>query len=136
MHIRLPRALARFNKVVTNRVMGLWAPYLPPWAVVLHTGRRSGRAYRTVLFAFVRRDTLVIALTYGETDWLRNVLAAGGGELRRLGGTRRLVMPRVVSDPAQLPVGTRWAVRVFGSALVAELVADPVPQTRSPAVPE
>lgn len=54
MHIRLPRALARINRVVTNRVMGLWAPYLPPWAVLLHTGRRSGRAYRTVLFAFVR----------------------------------------------------------------------------------
>lgn len=132
MHIRLPRALARVNRVVTNRVMGLWAPYLSPWAVLLHTGRRSGRAYRTVLFAFVRRDTLVIALTYGETDWLRNVLAAGGGGLRRRGGTWRLVAPRVVSDPAQLPVGTRWTVRVFGSALVADLV----PETRNPAVRE
>lgn len=136
MPIRLPRALAKINRVLTNRVMGLWAPYLPPWAVVLHTGRRSGRAYRTVLWAFVRRETVVIALTYGETDWLRNLLAAGSGRLRRLGRTRNLIAPRVVTDPAELPVGTRWTVQVFGAALVAECGPEAAPETRSPAVRE
>ncbi len=79
--MRLPRWLARFNKLVTNRVMGLWAPYLPPWAVVVHRGRKTGRTYRTVLWAFPRNERLVIALTYGDTDWSRNVLAAGGGQI-------------------------------------------------------
>ena len=35
----LPRSLARFNKKVTNRIQGLWAPWLPPWAVIIHKGR-------------------------------------------------------------------------------------------------
>lgn len=121
MRLRLPRALARFNKVATNRVMGLWAAYLPPWALVVHAGRRSGRSYRTVVFAFVRHETVVVALTYGETDWLRNVLAAGGGRILRRGRTHTLSDPRVVTQPYQLPAGTRWTVRVFGSAMVAEL---------------
>jgi len=119
----LPRWLARFNKVGTNRVMGLWAPYLPPWAVVVHRGRRSGKTYRTPLWAFPSGETLVIALTYGETDWSRNVLAAGGGELVRLGRTRTFSNPRIVpADRAdELPAGTRWTARVFGKALAADL---------------
>lgn len=122
VHVRLPRWLARLNKVVTNPVMGLWAPYLPPWAVVHHRGRRTGRPYRTVVFAFVRRRTLVIALTYGETDWSRNVLAAGG-EIERLGRVRLFTGARLVAatDARELPFGTRWTARVFGLALVAEL---------------
>ncbi|WP_166351617.1 nitroreductase family deazaflavin-dependent oxidoreductase [Phytoactinopolyspora limicola] len=125
VHIRLPRWLARFNRIGTNRVMGLWAPYLPPWAVVGHQGRRSGVAYRTVVFVFVRRRTAVIALTYGPTDWQHNLEAAGGGTLTRLGRTWQLTNPRVVNgvDAAQLPAGTRWTARVFGSALVATLTA-------------
>jgi len=55
MHLRLPRAMATFNRAVTNRVMGLRAPYLPRWAVLLHRGRQTDRAYRTVVGAFVRR---------------------------------------------------------------------------------
>jgi len=117
----LPRWLARFNKVATNRVMGLWAPYVPPWAVIVHRGRRSGRTYRTVLWAFRSGDTLVIALTYGETDWSRNVLAAGGGEIVRLGRTWTLSNPRLVTRGSDLPVGTRWTARVFGTSLVADL---------------
>jgi deazaflavin-dependent oxidoreductase (nitroreductase family) len=121
--MRLRRRLARFNRVGTNRVMGLWAPYLPPWAVVVHRGRRSGTTYRTVLLAWRRGDTIVIALTYGETDWLRNVLAAGGGELIRVGRTWAMIDPRIVrsADRATLPTGTRWTARVFGASLVAGL---------------
>lgn len=123
MALRLPRSLARFNRIGTNRVMGLWAPYLPPWAVLVHRGRRSGSEYRTPLFAFSRNHTLVIALTYGETDWLRNVLAAGGGQIIRLGRTRTFTNPRVVTTAHrdELPVGTRWTARIFGSSLVADL---------------
>ncbi|WP_129666227.1 nitroreductase family deazaflavin-dependent oxidoreductase [Phytoactinopolyspora endophytica] len=122
-HVRLPRWLARVNRVVTNRVMGLWAPYLPPWAVVVHRGRSSGRQYRTVLWAFVRKRTVVIALTYGHTDWLSNLEAADGGRIIRCGRTYVLKNPRVVTanDATALPVGTRWTTRVFGSAFVADL---------------
>ncbi|PSL01120.1 deazaflavin-dependent oxidoreductase (nitroreductase family) [Haloactinopolyspora alba] len=123
MPIRLPRWLARSNRHVANPVMGLWAPYLPPWAVVTHRGRRTGRTYRTVVLAYRRGDTLVIALTYGETDWSRNVAAAGHAEVTRRGRTQTITRPRVVTSSRRgdLPPGTRWTARVFGSALAADI---------------
>lgn len=94
--MKLSRGVARFNKRVTNRVQGLYAWLVPPWAVILHRGRRSGRQYRTPLFAFKRRRTLVIALLYGEeSEWLRN-LRAGGGHVIRAGRTFVVGAPEVV----------------------------------------
>ena len=98
--MKLSRRLARFNKRVTNRIQGLYAWLVPPWAVILHSGRRSGRRYRTHLFAYRRDRTLVIALLYGEeSDWLRN-LRAGGGQVIR-GGRTYTVQPPEVVDTSQ-----------------------------------
>jgi deazaflavin-dependent oxidoreductase (nitroreductase family) len=108
--MKLSRGVARFNKRVTNRVQGLYAWLVPPWAVIVHRGRRSGRQYRTPLFAFRRGRTLVIALLYGqESDWLRN-LRAGGGQVIRAGRTFVVGPPEIV--------GTREA-----SSLLARLSA-------------
>jgi deazaflavin-dependent oxidoreductase (nitroreductase family) len=99
----LPRGLARFNKRVTNRVQGLWAPYLPPWAVIVHKGRKSGRSFRTPVLAYKSGTQLGIVLYYGErADWLRNVLAAGEASVVRAGKTVGLTNPRVLdaTDPA------------------------------------
>ena len=94
--MRLSRRVARFNKRVTNRIQGLFAWLVPPWAVILHRGRRSGREYRTPLFAFRRDRTLVIALLYGrESDWLRN-LCDGGGHVIRAGRTFIVGLPEIV----------------------------------------
>jgi deazaflavin-dependent oxidoreductase (nitroreductase family) len=94
--MKLSRRVARFNKRVTNRVQGLYAWLVPPWAVILHRGRRSGRQYRTPLFAFRRDRTLVIALLYGEkSEWLRN-LQAGGGHVIRGGRTFTVQPPEVI----------------------------------------
>jgi len=99
--MKLSRRVARFNKVVNNRVQGLYAWLLPPWAVILHRGRRSGRTYRTPLLAFKRGGTLIIALLYGEeSDWLRNLKADGGGRVVRMGRTYELSAPRVVEANA------------------------------------
>jgi deazaflavin-dependent oxidoreductase (nitroreductase family) len=98
--VKLSRRVARFNKVVNNRLQGVYAWLVPPWAVILHRGRRSGRSYRTPLLAFKRGSTLVIALLYGEeSDWLRN-LRAGGGQVVRMGRTYELREPRVVDSTA------------------------------------
>ncbi|MGH3390853.1 MAG: nitroreductase family deazaflavin-dependent oxidoreductase [Actinomadura sp.] len=110
----LPRSLARFNKVVTNRVQGLWAPYLPPYAMIVHRGRVSGAEYRTPVTAFRGAGTLVVPLPYGaESDWVRNLLTAGGGEVRRGGRSRRLLRPRVVESTRDedLPPVARAALR-------------------------
>ena len=108
------RGLARFNKRVTNRVQGLWAPYLPPWALVVHTGRTSGREYRTPVLAKRSGDALEVVLFYGErADWVRNVLAAGGAGVVRAGRAGRLIHPRVLdpTNPAVSPLTRRLAGR-------------------------
>jgi deazaflavin-dependent oxidoreductase (nitroreductase family) len=122
-HLRLPRTLARINRHVTNPIMGLWAPYLPPWAIVQHRGRKSGREYRTVIFAFRRDDMLIVALTYGETDWLRNVQAAGEAGITRFGRTVTIREPHVIqaAEAESLPRGLRWTARVFGASMVATI---------------
>jgi deazaflavin-dependent oxidoreductase (nitroreductase family) len=118
----LPRGLARFNRVVTNRVQGVYAWALPPWAVICHHGRRSGRAYRTPVLAFRRGRTIAVAVLYGEqSDWVRNVLA-GDAQVVRGGRTYELVNPRLVSaSDAALPMPARPLTRLSGKALVAEL---------------
>lgn len=116
------RALARFNKRVTNRVQGVWAPWLPPWAVIVHKGRKSGRVYRTPVVAARSGNRLRVVLWYGErADWVRNVLAADGAEVVRAGRTMTLRGVRVVdaSDPAVGAVVRRVALR--NRVLVGEL---------------
>jgi deazaflavin-dependent oxidoreductase (nitroreductase family) len=51
-----------------------------PWAAqIRHVGRRTGKAYVTPATAHVHGDVIVIALTFGnQSDWSRNVRAAGG----------------------------------------------------------
>ena len=101
----LPKALARFNRRVTNRVLGRFAGRIPGFAIVTHTGRRSGRTYRTPVNLFRSGDTYVIALTYGaDAQWVRNVEAAGGCQIETRGARIRLVEPRIVHDRRRAPV--------------------------------
>jgi deazaflavin-dependent oxidoreductase (nitroreductase family) len=95
--VPLPKRLARFNRVVTNRLTYPIARTLPGFGIVLHTGRKSGRAYRTPVNAFRTPDGYLIALTYGpDSDWTRNVLAAGGCELLTRGKVVALTGPKIV----------------------------------------
>jgi deazaflavin-dependent oxidoreductase (nitroreductase family) len=97
--VPLPRSVARFNRGATNRILGPLAPRLPGFGMVLHTGRKSGRPYRTAVNVFGRPGGYVVALTYGpEADWVRNVLASGGCRLETRGRTLRLTRPRLVHD--------------------------------------
>jgi deazaflavin-dependent oxidoreductase (nitroreductase family) len=95
----LPKRLARFNLAVTNRLTGPFARRLPGFAVVLHVGRRSGRTFRTPVNMFRTGDGYVIALTYGsDSQWVRNVLAAGAVDIETRGRRLHLVAPEVVRD--------------------------------------
>jgi deazaflavin-dependent oxidoreductase (nitroreductase family) len=96
--MELGRGVATFNRLINNRIQGLYAWLVPPWAVLLHAGRTSGRPYRTPILAFKSDDTLVLALLYGEgSQWLKNLTAAGGGRFVRGGHTFELGAPRVVA---------------------------------------
>jgi deazaflavin-dependent oxidoreductase (nitroreductase family) len=95
----IPRTVGRWNKAGLNRLTRHIAPWMPGLGVVIHRGRRSGRRYETPVNVFPAEDGYVFALTYGpDTDWVRNVLAAGGCELRTRGRTVRLVSPRLYRD--------------------------------------
>ncbi|HYU92433.1 MAG TPA: nitroreductase family deazaflavin-dependent oxidoreductase [Actinomycetota bacterium] len=101
----LPGWLARFNRRVTNRATKPLAETLPGFAVVMHTGRRSGRRYRTPVNLFRLGDGYAIALTYGrDRDWVRNVMAARGCEVQTRRRTIRLEGPRIVTDSRGIPV--------------------------------
>lgn len=121
--MKLSRRVARFNKRVTNRIQGVYAWLLPPWAVILHRGRRSGRDYRTPLFAFRRDRTLVIALLYGnESDWLRN-LRSGGGQVIRGGRTFTVRPPEVIDTSAAAPLLARLSPPERAYCRLAEQLA-------------
>ena len=74
---------------------------------VLHTGRRSGRLYRTPVNAFRTPYGYVIALTYGpDSDWPKNVLAAGGCTLLTRRTAVPLTGPRLVHTPRHPSIPT------------------------------
>jgi deazaflavin-dependent oxidoreductase (nitroreductase family) len=112
----LPRWLGRFNRVATNRVSRLVAGRVPGLGMVVHTGRRSGREYRTPVNVFHRDGGYAVALTYGpNTQWVRNVLAAGRAEIVTGGRARPVVNPRVVTDRARsaVPAPVRSILRAL-----------------------
>lgn len=111
----LPRALARFNLVVTNRIARRVAGRIPGFAIVTHVGRRSRRVYQTPVNLFRPDDQWVIALTYGrDSQWVRNVIAAGGCEVETRGEQIRLVDPQIRRDPRRslVPAAVRPILRL------------------------
>jgi deazaflavin-dependent oxidoreductase (nitroreductase family) len=95
----IPMPIARFNRVVTNRITGPLAPYLPGFGVIVHTGRKTGAQYRTPVNVFRSPGGFVVALTYGpDAQWVRNVMASGGCLLETRGRTLRITRPRLFHD--------------------------------------
>jgi deazaflavin-dependent oxidoreductase (nitroreductase family) len=121
----LPDALARLNRRLANPLVRTFAGRLPPFALVVHRGRRSGRAYRTPVMAFPAGDGYVIALPYGAArDWVRNVRATDGCTLVRRGRCLPLTEPRLVDRHVGLPLlprATRPVVRLLGIAAFLQL---------------
>ena len=105
----LSRSLAEFNKKYSNRVTRRFAAVLPGFGIITHRGRKSGRSYSNPVNVFRRPGGFVFALTYGQGDWVKNVLAAGGGDLHTRGRDHHVTNPRVERDPscAAMPVGVR-----------------------------
>jgi deazaflavin-dependent oxidoreductase (nitroreductase family) len=115
----LSRRVARFNERVTNRLTRPLAPHAPGFGVVVHTGRTSGRVYRTPVNVFAHEGRFAVALTYGrEAEWVKNVLAAGGCTLVTRGRRHQLTDPEVVHDDdlAEVPAFVRPVLRLIGVA--------------------
>ena len=133
----IPRIVRQWNKTGLNRVTKHIAPWMPGFGVVIHRGRRSGRLYQTPVNVFAARDGYVFALTYGpDADWVKNVLAAGGCELRTGGRVIRLASPRLFHDETRRAIRPleRQVLRVLGVADFLSLKTAPAaaPATGQP----
>jgi deazaflavin-dependent oxidoreductase (nitroreductase family) len=72
--------------------------------MVLHRGRRSGRAYQTPVAARKLADGFVISLAFGaQVDWYRNLEAAGGGVIRWRGRDYEVSGPEMIDAAEALP---------------------------------
>ncbi|MDY7087642.1 MAG: nitroreductase family deazaflavin-dependent oxidoreductase [Actinomycetota bacterium] len=94
-----------FNKHVLNPVMMRLAGRRYWYAgVIRHVGRRSGTAYATPVVADRVNDGFIVPLPYGsETDWLRNIRAAGRAALQVHGQTYEVTRPEIVDAAVAYP---------------------------------
>jgi len=118
------RWLAKFNIAVTNRITGLFAGWLPGFGILTHVGRKSGKVYRTPINVFRISSGFIIALTYSSnSEWVKNVLAAGGCELRTRGKKYQLFAPTVVHDSTRrrFPILVRLVLMLVGAEEYMEL---------------
>ena len=97
----LPRWLAHINKRVFNP-MEVRRGARP---VLIHTGRSSGKTYRTPLDTHRLPDGYLFIPLYGpRTDWVRNVLAAQSAQLSIDGQEIELRSPRLVKKKDVWPL--------------------------------
>ena len=102
-----PVAPSRFTQTVIRPMTKVLNPLIVKFAgrrhfamaaQIQHVGRRSGKLYLTPASAHVHGDVIVIALTFGnQSDWVRNVRAAGGCTVRINGRSYRATNPQFVS---------------------------------------
>ena len=95
--MHLPRLMARVNRRVVNPIQRLYAGVIPGHGLVEHVGRRSGARYRTPVLVFRTPSGFAMIVGYGlQSDWVRNLMAGGGGMMRHRRRDYVLSHPRVL----------------------------------------
>lgn len=102
-----PVAPSRFVRIVVRPMTKVLNPlivrfagrrHFPMAAQIQHVGRRSGKAYVTPATAHMHGDVILIALTFGnQSDWSRNVRAAGGCTIRINGRDYHATNPELLN---------------------------------------
>ena len=84
-------------------------------AVLTVPGRRTGSPLEVTLIPVDVDGTWYLLSTYGETDWVRNLRAAGRGELRRKGRTEAFTAIEVHDDERDRVVARfrAWSPKPF-----------------------
>jgi deazaflavin-dependent oxidoreductase (nitroreductase family) len=113
--VPLSRRVAKFNRRFTNHLTRHIAGWAPGFGLVEHVGRRTGRRYETPVNVFIRQGRYVVALTYGECEWVRNVLAADECAMRTRRHRVELANPERVHDPSRhlAPIPARWILKLM-----------------------
>lgn len=104
------RRRAKFNRAFANRLVRPVSGWVSMWSIVEHVGRRSGKTFKTPVSMFRSDDGVAILLAYGtDTDWVKNLQAADGGQVTLGGKTFRVTNPRIVpTAEAARSVKTPW----------------------------
>lgn len=105
-----PPWLDRIQITYLNPLVKPLAGRVPGLSSIKHRGRTSGRAYATTVTAYRRDGELAIVLGHGETDWVRNVIAAGEADVTLFREAVHIVNPRIVpngTDVVALPALAR-----------------------------
>ena len=87
MRIEVPRIVPMLNPFI-RRLLGLGLPMGPrrtPLVLLTVKGRKSGEPRTTPVNVFHRGDQHFVFGTFGETDWVRNLRAAGEAILTERG---------------------------------------------------
>jgi deazaflavin-dependent oxidoreductase (nitroreductase family) len=118
------RWLAKINIAFTNRITRLFAGWLPGFGILTYVGRKSGKVYRTPMNVLRASNGFIIALTYSsQSEWVKNVIGAGGCELKTAGKKYQLSAPEVVRDPTRrrFPIPVRIVLKVVRADEYMEL---------------
>lgn len=114
MPMLFPAWVDRLQMKYMNPVVKRVARFLPTFAVITHRGRKSGKHYETVVQAYRKGRVVAILLGHGQTDWVKNVLAAGEADVRRSKQLLHVTDLRVVPKDAHadgLPFVARLGAR-------------------------
>lgn len=106
--------LTSYHKHVTNPVMvRFFSGRSAHSALLHHVGRRSGKTYATPLTAHRAEDTIIVPLPYGtETDWVRNLQAAGQGVVELESRSFTVDEPEVVPIDQVMALLPPFVVRI------------------------
>ena len=119
-----PPWFENFQVKYFNPMVKPFARFLPGFATIKHRGRKSGKPYETIVTTYRKGNVLAIALAHGETDWVKNVLAAGEADVHLIRRDLHLINPRVIpagGDAAGLPRLPRMQVGKM-AIFVADIV--------------
>ncbi len=106
--MRVPRAVAKFNRLITNPLAVRFGGWAPLNGTLEHVGRKSGKTYQTPLNIFETADGFVVPIGYGlESHWVQNALAGGPLTVHKAGRTIPVVHARIVSKADAEPLVTR-----------------------------
>ena len=101
-----PARLVKLTSPLARQLAG--RRWFSLWAVLHHRGRRTGRAYAIPVAVLVTPQTFLIGLPWGpQTNWARNVLAAGGCTIRWKAVDYQVTAPTLVGPETALTAANR-----------------------------
>lgn len=117
-----PPWLERIQITYLNPLVKPLAGRVPGLSSIKHRGRKSGRGYETIVTAHRSGGELAIVLGHGETDWVKNVIAAGEADVALFRDEVHIVNPRIVPNGTDVTALSAMARRQARN--IAVFVAD------------